>query len=73
MALARKKKVPPTKYEILDRLLINFGNNIIDADRLWREMKAHGYGQNDIDWWCREYYAKENSKMLGNSSEGRRR
>jgi hypothetical protein len=55
MALARKKKVPPTKYEILDRLLFNFGNNVIDAERFWREMKTHGYGQDDIDWWCREY------------------
>ena len=62
MALARKKKIPPTKYEIIDRLLFNFGSNQIDSDRFWREMNTHRYGQADIDWWCREYYAKEGAK-----------
>ena len=62
MALARKKKTPPTKYEIIDRLLFNYGNNIIDEDRFWREMKTHRYIDADIDWWCRENYAKQGAK-----------
>ena len=52
------KKPPPTKYEKIGVLLGNFGNNRIDQDRFWREMKANGYTQDDIDWWCDQYIDK---------------
>jgi len=54
MAAKKKPKPPLTKYEKITLLLGNFGNNLIDRDRFWREMDSQGYGQDDIDWWCRE-------------------
>lgn len=70
--MVKKPKPLPTKFERIDLLLSNFGKGLIDRDRFWREMKAGGWTQDDIDWWADLHHTMENSKMLGNNSEVRR-
>jgi hypothetical protein len=58
-----KKKLPAEeKYDRLNDLLYQFGMNNIDHATFWGQMKQHGYGQDDIDAWCTEYYAREAAK-----------
>jgi hypothetical protein len=57
------KKLPAEiKYETLDRLLFLFGSHAITDIQFWEQMNHHGYGQDDIDAWCTEYYARERAK-----------
>jgi hypothetical protein len=58
-----KKKLPAEeKYDRLNHLLYQYGVDAIDGPTFWGQMKQHGYGQDDIDAWCIEYYAREKVK-----------
>ena len=61
------KKPKPTKYEKLGYLLGEYGSNRITAAQFWGQMKELGYGQDDIDRWCEEFYRLEAQKEAGNA------
>jgi hypothetical protein len=54
-----KKTKGQTKYDILNDLLGAYGRCALDANQFWGQMKAHGWGQEDIDAWCVEYHQRE--------------
>jgi hypothetical protein len=61
--MKQSKKLPAEeKFDRLNDLLFQYGNNNITAGVFWGQMKERGYGQDDIDAWCTEYYAREQAK-----------
>ena len=55
-------KAAKTKYDTLNYLLGQYGVNNIDSNTFWNQMKQNGWGQDDIDQWCAEYYRREQEK-----------
>jgi hypothetical protein len=56
-------KKPQTKYEFLSDLLGAFGRDAITREQFWAQMKARGYGQDDIDRWCDQYHKLTNKEQ----------
>jgi len=61
--MKKRKPEPPkqTKFEMMDRLLFLYGSALIDQERFQSDMVKRGFTQDDIDEWCKQYYAKDQS------------
>ena len=57
--MKQKTKPEPSKFEIIGELLRLYGMGIIDEERFCRDMARHSFTQDDVDWWCREHYARD--------------
>ena len=48
-----------TKFEMMDRLLFLYGSALIDREKFQSDMTKRGFTQDDINEWCKQYYARE--------------
>jgi hypothetical protein len=46
------------QYDVLDKLLADYGLDRIDAASFWRQMEQHKFTQAHIDWFLKLHKSK---------------